>query len=296
MTAGIVALFLVAPLVVVPLGLRLLPVDDDMLARRLAGTAIRASVPSGALLGIGFVLPAGLVAAALTIPWLTVAALTATAAVIGLTRDPTLLRPGIRHATAAARLFLAVGATFALVDRLGFRPFDFPATIVLLTAVHFHFAGFVLPIAGALGYSRHPARWIELALGVVILGIPLTALGFFGLPIVNWAGSMLVACGGFGIGIATWVVAGHLATRPARLLARIAAASLLLAMPMAATYSSGVLSGTTWLDLPTMARIHGSLNALGFAVPVIVAWSLDARARTLSIGPGALMALGMAPQ
>ena len=49
-------------------------------------------------------------------------------------------------------------------------------------------------------------------------------------------------------------------------------------MPLAAIYATGTLTGLAWLDLSTMARIHGSLNALGFALPVVLAWTLDRRA------------------
>ena len=88
---------------------------------------------------------------------------------------------------------------------------------------------------------------------------------------------MLTAVGGFGVGVATVLVARRLDPRRARVLGTIAGASLLVSMPMAVIYSTGTLVGATWLDLSTMARIHGGLNALGFAVPVIVAWTLSRR-------------------
>jgi hypothetical protein len=279
MTAGIVVLFLLAPLLVVPLGLRLIPADEDPLAQRLQAIACRASFPAGVLLALAFALPAGIGAAALAVPWLGVAGLAATGAVTGVLRDPVPPRPKIRHATDAARGFLLVGATFALTHRLGLRPFDFPATIILLTAIHFHFAGFVLPIAGALAFRRRPARSTAVALGVLIVGIPLTAVGFLGLSIAGWVGSMLVAAGSLAVGVATWLVAGRLATPTSRSLARIAALSLFVTKPMAVVYATGLVLGTTWLDLSTMARVHGTLNALGFAVPAMTAWMLDRRAR-----------------
>ena len=216
----------------------------------------------------------------LALPWLVVTGVTALEAGLRRLPDPDRLPPqAFAHATDAAVAFLAVGAAFALTDRLGARPFDFPATIILLTAVHFHFAGFVLPLAGALAYRVRPSRWLEIALGAVVVGIPVTALGFFGIPIANWIGAMLTAVGGFGIGLATLLVARTMARRSAVGLAVAAGVSLLVSMPMAAIYTTGVLVGTTWLDLATMAAVHGTLNALGFAVPVIVAWTLDRRAR-----------------
>jgi len=150
--------------------------------------------------------------------------------------------------------------------------------VILLTAVHFHFAGFVLPLGGALAYGRRPRRWLEIALGAVVVGIPVTALGFLGLPFANWVGAMLTASGGFGIGLATLLVARTL-RGPAVGFAAVAGVSLLFSMPMAVIYATGTLVWSRWLDLDTMARIHGSLNALGFALPVIVAWTLES-ART----------------
>ena len=277
MTTGTVILFLLAPLVVIPLGYRLLEVATP--GSRPPRSAFRVLPVAAGLLILAFLLPAGPVAGVLALPWLATTGLIALAAGLRLLHDPDRLRPDIRHATDAAVAFLAVGSTFALIDRLGVRPFDFPATIILLTAVHFHFAGFVLPLAGTLAYRRRPGRWLEVAIGAVVVGIPVTALGFFGIPIANLIGATLTAVGGFGIGLATLLVARTMARRSAVGLAIVAGFSLLVSMPMAVIYTTGVLVGTTWLDLPTMAAVHGSLNALGFALPATVAWTLDRRAR-----------------
>lgn len=281
MTGGIIALFLLAPLVTVPLGYRLLELATP--GSRPPRLAFRVLPVAAGLLIVAFLLPAGPAAGVLALPWLMVTGLIALAAGFRLLRDPDRFRPGIRHATDAAVAFLAVGSTFALIDRLGVRPFDFPATIILLTAVHFHFAGFVLPLVGALAYERRHGRLLELAIGAVVVGIPVTALGFFGIPLANWLGAMLTAVGGFGIGIATLQVARTMARRSSVVLAAVAGVSLLVSMPMAVIYTTGVLVGTTWLDLSTMAGIHGTLNALGFAVPVIVAWTLDRPVRPVAV-------------
>ena len=90
---------------------------------------------------------------------------------------------------------------------------------------------------------------------------------------------MLTASGGFGIGLAALLVARTLIRSSAVVLAMVAGASLLISMPMAVIYATGTLVGSTWLDLDVMARVHGTLNAHGFALPVMVAWTLDRRAR-----------------
>jgi hypothetical protein len=170
--------------------------------------------------------------------------------------------------------FLFVGASFALADRADIRPFDFSATIILLTAVHFHFAGFALVLAGALAWQARPKPAVGLALVLLIFGIPLTALGFFGLPLIAWFGVILVASGAIGVAIATLALSRGM-SRGAGALATVAGIALMVSMPLAVIYSTGTVLGTAWLDIPTMARIHGSLNALGFALPAMLAWTIE---------------------
>jgi hypothetical protein len=274
MTAGIVALFLVAPLVVVPLGLRSIERANDRLMR----VAILSSVPSAITLAIAFALTPGLVSGSLAVPWLVTTGLTAGSSILGFARDPARMHPTPRRALDAATGFLFVGAAFALADRADARPFDFSATIILLTAVHFHFAGFALVLAGALAWQARPGPAVALALVLLILGIPLTALGFFGLPLIAWFGVILVASGAIGVAFATLALSRGM-SRGARVLATVAGIALLVSMPLAVIYSTGTVLGTTWLDLATMARIHGSLNALGFALPVVLAWTIEGRQR-----------------
>ena len=61
--------------------------------------------------------------------------------------------------------------------RAGLRPLGFPDLIVLLTAVHFHYAGFALPVltglvARVLGGPAAGAACLG-----VIAGVPLVAIG-----------------------------------------------------------------------------------------------------------------------
>src|SRR5262249_2956650 len=64
------AILLFAALVAVPLGLAL--VDQGSEARQLLSTGLILQLPAAILLTVAFTLPAGIVAAALSIPWLAV--------------------------------------------------------------------------------------------------------------------------------------------------------------------------------------------------------------------------------
>jgi hypothetical protein len=261
---------------VVPLGLRLVA-DVSGAAQRTLGLARWASLPAGIVAGASLVLPSGALAAALTVPWLFVGAAAMAVAVLHLVGSNQSLRPGVGHAESAALAFLAVAPVFLSADRLGVRPFGIDPVIVRLTAVHFVFAGFTLPLVGSSLWRRRPGRGLELALGTVVVGIPLTALGFLGLHAANAIGALFVAGGGLAIGVAAVSTAGRFEGSGRRWLMRIAGGSLLLAMPLGATYAIGQFLGFGWIDIATMARLHGTLNALGFALPALVALSLEAR-------------------
>jgi hypothetical protein len=246
---------LLAPLVIVPRLLGMLP--SRPLIGRLAGwPALLAALP----LPIAFSLPAGPLAAALTTPWLAIALAAAGAAVVhGL---PGL--PGILHPQSASELgvdtslgLLAGGAVFLSCDRLGFRPMDFDTVTILLTATHFHFAGFGLLGMASLFAIRRPLLRVPV-LGLVV-GIPLTAVGFVtGSDEIGAAGAVVVGLSGIAVAIA--LLANDL-TGARNWALRVAGAALLVGMPMGIAWSLAILSGVAFVDLDTMIRTHGVLNA-----------------------------------
>jgi hypothetical protein len=272
-------------LVAIPLGLRRVDGGRSDLAGRLLGVAGRLAVPGSTLAAVGLLAPAGPMTGLLVAPWLGVAGLGIAAAILRFAADPERLRPNIAHAGEAALGFLGVGAIFLAADRLGVRPFGFEASIVLLTAVHFHVAGFVLLVAGADAWRRRPSRWLEAGLGAVVVGVPVTALGFLGLPLGNLAGALLVAGGGFIVGFGHLVAADRVAG-PSRWLVRIAGLALLASTPLAAWFAIAAAAGAAGPDAAWMARVHGGFNVLGFAVPAMVGWTFAGVTATRPFGAG----------
>lgn len=250
-----VRITLLAPLVIVPRLLGALP--SRPLIGRLAGWP---ALLAAGVLAIAFALPAGPVAAALATPWLAIALGAAAGAVAhGLPR-----LPGLLHPRAAPELgvdvslgLLGAGAVFLACDRLGFRPMDFDSVTILLTGTHFHFAGFgLLAVSSLLARSRPIVRVPVLGL---VVGIPLTALGFVTRSeAVSALGAVVV--GSAGIAIALAFLTTDVATRR-RWAIRAAGAALLIGMPLGIAWAVSILSGFAFLDLDTMVRTHGALNA-----------------------------------
>lgn len=278
--AWIHALLLLAPLVLVPLGLALAETPGGGgRADRLLVLAGKLQLPAAAVLAAAYLLPQGPLAAVLVLPWVLVAALVAIA---GLAR---LLGRGLRPRWAlgvdAGLVYLAVGAAWAVSDRLGYRPLDFAAVIVVLTAVHFHYAGFVLPIVAGHILRRSPGLATRAAVVGVVAGVPLLAAGItatqLGLgPWFETVAAWIVAAAGI-------LVAGlHLrlsfraeAPAAARILWAAAGLALLGGMALAALYGSRFLvPGVRWLDIAWMQALHGGANTFGFALAALLGWYL----------------------
>jgi YndJ-like protein len=274
---GIGLALAVGAIVVVPLALASLEVGDMALTGQLLRAARLVALPAGVSLAVALALPTGPLATALTAPWLVLGLACTAAAIVREVGIGLPFRPDVRHAESAALIFFAAAPVFAVADRLGLQPLGIDQLIVRLTAIHFTYAGLLLPMFGAYAWRARPNRPMELAVGAMVVGTPITALGFLGYPSMNWIGALLVAGGGFGVGLGALWSSGRLAAPASRALMRVVGLSLLMAMPMAAIYATGDFMGSTVIDVPTMARVHGSLNALGFALPAVFAMSLETR-------------------
>jgi hypothetical protein len=178
----------------------------------------------------------------------------------------------------AAATFPAVGAAWLVAFCAGWMPFGFDALIALLTAAHFHHAGFTLPLIAGLIARAKPDRWTSWSCISVLAGVPLVATGItcthFGLlPWVEPLGVTLLVFGALGVAISQmrlgfentfsgWPRAAFL----------ISGLSLLIAMLLALGFGLRYLIPSLALPMPQMWAIHGSLNAFGFGLFGLLAW------------------------
>jgi hypothetical protein len=271
-----VALFLLAPLVAVPLGLALLLPESGGWPSWPWRAAVVVQPPAALVLLGAFAVPQGRWGALLCLPWLT---LTLLAPLCGLAR---ILKRGPQPpeeiALSAGLVYLAVGGAWLVLSRAGIQPLGFAPLIVLLTAVHFHYAGFVLPLlAGMAGRARPGLLGRAAAIGV-IAGVPLVAVGINLAQLQvrafePWAAALLAASGLLVALLYLMLAAGR---RPPlqRLLLAVAGLALPVGMLLAAVYAWGRYTGLLWVDIAQMLPYHGAVNALGFALPGLAAWNL----------------------
>jgi hypothetical protein len=266
-------LLLLTPLILVPLALWRDPEIRLPFSGKLLGTI------AALLLAISELLSPGLIAGMLAGSWLiyTIYLLSF------LTR---IWKAGVkqnlfyRSSRAAALLFLVIGGAWALLDRLGLQPLHFDPIIVLLTAVHFHYAGFAISwVAGKAAAIASPSM-VRNLLWAVIAGVPLTALGITTSqlgwpPELEMLGAVIMVSGG----VATAVCYLRLgATGKAgwsiRLLWLLGGLCLLGGMLLALGYGLRYYLPIRALTIPRMYMLHGSLNSIGFALPILLSWYL----------------------
>ncbi len=317
---GVIELmFLFAPLVIVPLGMELGRVGgfESGVARGLAGAA-QVLQPLGSVFAVVAVcLAPGERAGFLAGGWMVVCGLMATAGAVELgavvfgsasaepaaemeklTGGAPVATPALpasaqvvavptrlaRIAACVARIDLAVGGAWLVASRLGWRPMGIQEPIGLLTAVHFHFAGFATAmIAGATLWFAEARfagrdlllRWMR-GVVVLVLGMPfLVAAGFVISPGLKMVAAMVFSASVAGLAGFVWMCAGRVEDGTGRRFLRLAAAAVFVGMALSGTYAVADFVKSELLPIPRMASTHGVLNALGFCLLGLLGWIVE---------------------
>lgn len=239
------------------------------LCLRLLGGRWRTAVGLGSLAAVGLALPAGPLAAGLGVPWLGLAMASVVAdlprawragrAAGGVGADA--FGPLVDAvAPLAARVWWVVGAGWLLLDRLALDPIGVGEGLVLLTAVHFHFAGLAATTITSQTVRRVGPRARPALIGS-LAAPPIVAIGFVALPVMQVVGAVV-----FTAALLWWAaVAGRLPGR-AGVAWLVARGAVLLSMPLATWWAIGWVTGLPAPSIPLMAATHGVANAVGFSL------------------------------
>ncbi|GAB5552336.1 MAG: hypothetical protein Sapg2KO_19270 [Saprospiraceae bacterium] len=266
-------LLVFAPLVVVPFGLQL-----GFKSSNLYLVKPIYSFPVALMFTLAFYFEPGLLAGALAATW--------------LIYTSTLFLQAFQHRKVlsiyqlASLLFLVVGAAWSLADRMAFQPMGFDAVIVLLTGAHFHYAGFALVLLCELLKERKPhlfKNWIGL---LVLAGIPAVALGItgshFNWPIwVETLAGLIMAAGGLGLSVLHLKVATSDWQHLISWLFIVGALALFVAMVLAGLYALRAYFPLSFLSIPWMYAVHGSLNTFGTSFLLFLAWHFQKKSLPL---------------
>ena len=261
-----------AVLVVVPLALSVVAEQRGLYKLIVFAQPIAALITISA-----FFFQKGVLSAALASPWLI---LTILIALLGLIR---LTGRGFHRieelSIDAGMLYLPVAGAWLVIYRLGVQLFDYGEMIILLTVVHFHFAGFATPIIAGmngrvLARRDYPRSVFGLSVFALIAAMPLVAAGITFSPWIGFAGALLLTLGLVLLAVLTlgWV-RPSINSPGSRMLLLIGAISSCAAMVLACLYAYSLATHMLIITIPGMAMTHGLLNAFGFVTCSLLVWS-----------------------
>ncbi|MBO0992103.1 YndJ family protein [Bacillus sp. SD088] len=168
-------------------------------------------------------------------------------------------------------IYLAMGGAWFWAYEAGWNT-GFSAILTWLTAIHFHYSAFLLPIfIGFLGRQAKSTayRWIS----PLLLVSPLIVA--IGITFARWIELLSVLLYIIGIGGLIF-----LAFRCAlqnlwqKLLVRLSFLSLAVTISFSLLYAYGNISHLFIVNIDFMLRFHGLLNCVVFALFGVVGWSL----------------------
>ena len=272
-------LFLLAPLVIVPLGLELSSrLEEARRSSQLERLTRWVQFPAALLVVASFWLAAGNRAAGLTVAWFLFGGL------LGLQGLERLFRGGYARLDAAgtlmASLYLTIGCAWLVASRAGLAPLGFEEPIVLLTAVHFHYAGFAAPLlARAAGKDRQGSAALgRIFFRIVATGVlaspGLLAAGFVVGPRFKLTAALVLAASQVGLAMLFAMRIQALRPRTAQFLIGISAASVFFGMLLAGALAIGEYPLQPFVHLAEMARFHGTANAFGFTLCGLLGWTV----------------------
>lgn len=265
------ALFLLGPWVVVPLGAHLILAPIHSLSRTFLSFIL---LPAAALATISFFAPNRVLAARCASGWIVVCMAFAIDGVRRIVRSRGESFAQFCFAVGEGYLFVAgawLVASRACIPFIGFQE-----PIVLLTAVHFHFAGFASAVQAGLTYERlrESKRVVLLraALIAVVCGPGILGVAFLLGPKLKLIATVLIAVGQIGLAIGMVRVGIAENGGIGRWLLFVAGGSVAVGMTLAAVWAIGEYPLQPFVDIRQMAQFHGVLNAVGFALCGLLGW------------------------
>jgi hypothetical protein len=231
---------------------------------------------------ISCLVPAGIPGAFFSSPWLV---LTASVAFQG----SKLVLRGLKNQnweellTGGGSMYLLVGGAWFFLARAGISPLHFSAEIVMLTALHFHVAAYVLPIFVSLclrkiGPGAKRMRRFQFISSALLFLPAVIGLGITFDRTLEGAAALLFAFSIFGFVLLVWpLLIPSFTSRASRVLIMTSLCALSISMALGIAFAAGRLTDLFFIPIDFMAMTHGFFNTVGFGGLGLWAFRLESR-------------------
>lgn len=197
-------------------------------------------------------------------------------AMIGLSR---ILERGLQPLSELAidsgLVYLAFGGFWLYATVSGSVIGDFSPYIIFLTAVHFHYSAFVLPIiTGLLGRLKLKQVRLYRFVALVIIVSPMTvAIGITFSVVIEFIAVLAYLLAIYMYGYL--VLSAPFRNRFAKKLVSFSAFVLLITIAFSLYYAYGRVSSEVTITIDQMVWIHGVSNAIGVLLPALIGWGIE---------------------
>ncbi len=264
-------LLIAAPLWLIPLAFHIIKKPNWL---------IWIAVSCGLLFATAYHFPKGIYSSLFILPWLIYSLIF----LFKKLNEAILLKKNKLHeyVELAAYLYLPVGIIWAAIDRLDIPFLGYDPTIILLTGVHFHYAGFILPLVTSWLVETKVSIIYKLTAIGIIIGIPLVALGIssshFNWPVwIEVLSVSIMTLSGTLVGILHLRLGIRTKNWIQKMCFAVGGLALIAGMSLAFCYGWRHVFIIETLTIPWMYAVHGTCNAVGFAAPVLIGWKLKGK-------------------
>jgi len=225
------------------------------------------SIISGTSILISFQISRGLVSSIFILPWII------SNIIIFAKNPPKLNFAPLPFLELSSKLYSLAAPGALLISRYGLRPLNFTDRLIELTAIHFHYAGIMIPILMSKIYEFHSTQTLKVNSYFIGSGTTIVALGisfgkfkaqvgifaviFFAIPLIIISFSVLKT------NCVVWIKSAH--------------GILIVTMLLAMYYAAGVSFSLDTISISDMIITHGILNGLGFIPLSIFGWHLQTK-------------------
>ncbi|MDM5188070.1 YndJ family protein [Bacillus sp. DX4.1] len=187
-------------------------------------------------------------------------------------------RPLEETAIDSGFIYLFLGGFWFLASVANIPIMQFSSDIVLLTAAHFHYSAFLLPLsAGLLGRKQQKKNKLYVVITFIIVISPMTvALGITYSRAFEFFAVLIYLISLYAYGVFAWKT--QFTFRSAKILLIISSSTLMITIFFSLLYSYGNFRQVMTITIAQMVWIHGVVNGIGVALPAFVGWMIEKNA------------------